>query len=154
IAEGHFGGKIVRITSPRHGFDLYPKWQPPATGGSAATPIGPPSTPTGDAWAVSQWFYWSTQVWDIDFLPDASARLERRILADAPAAVAGLRATSPDSQRGQLLRSKAIMGFRLDAAASRKFLLSYRAKAHKLRRLARSYERAGIRLARGAEKSF
>jgi TolB protein len=154
IVGGHFGGAIDRITSPHHGFDLYPEWQPKTTGGSAATPIGPPSTPTGDARAASQWFYWSTQVWEIDYLPVDSASLERKTLADDLAAVAGLNATSPDTQRGKLLRSKAIAGFRLDAAASRKLLLYYRANAHKQRRLAKSYERAGMKLARRAEKSF
>jgi hypothetical protein len=154
IADGHFGGGIVRITSPSRGFDLYPKWQPKTTGGPAAAPIGPPSTPTGDAAAVSEWFYWSTQVWDIDFLPYDSASLERRTLADDLAAVAALRAASPDTQRGELLRNKALTGFRFDAASSREFLLYYRATAHRQRRLARAYERAGSRLARRAEKWF
>lgn len=46
------------------------------------------------------------------------------------------------------------MGFRLDAAASRQFLLSYRAYAHGKRRAARAYERAGEKLARRAEQRF
>ncbi len=154
IARGQFGGSIVRVTAPRHGFDLYPEWQPRAAGGTAAAAIGAPSKPTGDTRLASTYFYWGTQVQLIDFLPYSSVGLERRILSDDRAAARALAAARPDTRRGKRLRLNAVAGFQLDAASSRKFLLSYRASAHGNRRAAAAYERAGEKLAGRAEKKF
>lgn len=154
IAIGHFGGRMVRVTAPKKGFDLYPEWQPALKGGRAATSIGPPSTPTGDARLISTWFHWSMQVWEVDYAPKDSATQERRTIADDRAALAGLKATQPDTKRGKSLRSNATEGFRLDIAASRQFINYYRATAQGKHRLAARYERAGIKLARRAETRF
>jgi hypothetical protein len=154
IARGQFGGQIVRITAPRNGFDLYPEWQPKPAGGPAVTSIGPPSTPTGDARLASAYFYWGTQVLGIDYLPYGSPGLERSTLAHDRAALADLKTARPDTHRGELLRSNATAGFRLAAAASRQFLLYFRASAHGKRRAAVAYERAGEKLERRAEKRF
>jgi Tol biopolymer transport system component len=154
IAYGQFGGQIIRITAPKHGFDLYPEWQPKPTSSGVATSIGPPSTPTRDARLVSTYFYWGTQVGVVDFLPAASVRLERRTIADDRAAVAALNSAHPDTRRGKQLRANAIAAFRLDAAASREYLLSIRADAQGKSRAAARHERIGEKLARRSGRRF
>lgn len=153
IALGSPGGRIVRITAPQHGFDLYPAWRPAGTGGTPAAPVAPPSTPTGDARLLSTYFYWETQVASIDFLPESSVRGERRIRADDLRAVRSVAAARPDTEKGRRLKQIATAAFRADAAAARQYLLSYGA-ARGRHRAAAKYERAGDNLARLAERKF
>jgi Tol biopolymer transport system component len=154
VAQGRFGGQIVRITAPKSGFDLNPGWQPNATGATAAKPIAPPSTPTGDARLASTYFYWDTQLETIDYLPYVSPGLERATLGHDRAALAALNAARPETQRGKRLRSHAIAAFRLDAAASQKLLLYYRASARGHHRAAVAYERSAMKLGNRAEQQL
>jgi TolB protein len=153
IARAQFGGQILRITAPKHGFDLYPQWQPRTTGSGSATSIGPPSTATRDTRLVSTYFYWGTQL-QVHFIPFSSIRLERRTLADDRAAIAALRAARPDTRRGKALRRNATEAFRLDAAATRAYLRSDSADAQGKSGAAARYGRLGGKLADRSYRRF
>jgi len=124
------GCGLARLTAPRLGFDRYPSFQPNGSGGSRAAPIGPPSTPTGDAVLMSTWFYWDTQVEFVDYLPDSRVGMELRIRADDLRALSALRATRPETARGRTLRRSAIGAFSLDARGAACYLRYFRLAGH------------------------
>jgi Tol biopolymer transport system component len=154
LAVGKFGGQIWRITAPRRGFDINAAWRPNPSVATAPMPIGPPSAATGDARLVTMYFFWSVQVWEIDFLPFDSLHVEQRARTDDLAAVAALRAAHPSTRRGGLLRRTAVAAFRLGAAASREFVLGYQASAEGKRRLTAKHNRLGNTLEHRAEQKF
>jgi hypothetical protein len=119
-----------------------------------ATPIGPPSTPSGDARLVSSYFYWDTQVRFVDALAPGRISHERRVRADDLRAAAALKAARPESAKGRMLQRTASAAFRLDAAASSQFLLSYLAAADRKPTSAAEYKRKGKRLERLADRKF
>jgi Tol biopolymer transport system component len=146
--------RVVRITTPRHGFDLYPTWRPIGTGGTTVAALGPPSTAAGDALLVATYFYWERQIWADRSVTSSSVRFERRERADALSAVAALRAVQPDTNRGKLFRRNAIAAFRLDAAHNTEYLRSYEAEAHGKNRASRRHELAGDAFASRSDRKF
>jgi hypothetical protein len=154
IIVGDFS-RVVRVTAPQHGFDLYPAWRPLATvAPTTAKPIGPVSTASGDARLVGAYFQWETQVTEIDFLPDSNVRTEHKIQTDDLSAAAVLSKAQPETDKGKTLQRTATKAFRLDAAAANNFVRSYQAAARGRRKAAAKYQRAGETLARQAQRKF
>lgn len=146
--------RVVRLTTPRHGFDLYPAWRPMRTGDTSAAPLGPASTAAGDALLVATFLYWERQIWADRSVTASSVRSERRERADALSAVAALRAVQPDTSRGKRLRRNAIAAFRLDAAHNAEYVRAYDAEARGRHRAANRHVRAGDALASRSDRKF
>ena len=146
--------RVVRITTPRRGFDLYPAWRPTRIGGSTAAPLPLPSVAGGDALLVATYFYWEHQIWTNRSVPTSSVRFERRERADSLSAVAALRAARPQTARGERFRRFAVAAFRLNAAHNTEYLRSYDAEAHGKHRLAERHERAGDVLGKRSDRMF
>jgi Tol biopolymer transport system component len=146
--------RVVRITTPRQGFDLYPTWRPLRTGDTKTAPLAPPSVAAGDALLVATYFYWDRQLSANRSVTNSSVPFERRERAYSLSAVAALRATRAQTARGERFRRYAIAAFRLNAAHNTEYLRSYDAEAHRKRRAARKHERAGDALIERADRMF
>jgi dipeptidyl aminopeptidase/acylaminoacyl peptidase len=146
--------RVVRITTPRLGFDLYPTWRPTRVGGATAAPLPQPSVASGDVLLVATYFYWERQLWAHRSIPSSSVRFERRERAFSLSAAAALRAARPETARGERFRRNAVAAFRLNAAHNTEYLRSYDAEAHGKRRAAKKHERAGDLLADRSYRMF
>ena len=144
--------RVVRITTPRQGFDLYPAWRPTRIDGSTAAPVAPPSVAAGDAVLVATYFYWERQLWAHRSILTSSVRFERKERVYSLRAAAALTAARPQTARGERFRRYAVTGFRLNAGHNTEYLRSYDAEAHGRNRAAKKHERAGDALAERSDR--
>ena len=146
--------RVLRITTPRHGFDLYPTWRRTTTGDATVASLPSPSVAGGEALMVATYFYWVRQIATNRSVPTSTVRFERRERADSLSAIAALRAARPQTARGERFRRFAVAAFRLNAAHNTEYLRSYDAEAHGKHRAATKHERAGDVLANRSYRMF